>query len=759
MKKLKRIISLAAVLTMLFSVTVSSAVVSYADETEETQQPIVSVVNFSPVWGDKEANLEAMTEIIEEAAVAGTDIIIFPEMALIGYTEGMEYLEGSDVAMPVELAESKTGESAAYLSDLAVEYDMYIIYGATEVVEGDSEHAYDSAFVCTPDGYVDSYQAMLVDEENEWCIAGDSPVYVETEFGLIGLSVGEDTYDLIEVMRAYGADGCFMIASCTAIEAEVYTQTYSYSAAILCDYTDSYFYFDWTDYNRNRIANVTYLAGLYVASANLMGDSGSEGQYSFGGGSAVAGRTETSTYYQAFSLWKEHIDDGTDFADYIIAYYAGSPDSEDVLCTGELDLSVVTNEFMVSSLYQPELYAQWYSTLGTSAAESTTSSENPTVAVVNMTPAWADKDANVEKMIGYIEEAAAQGVDIIVFPEMALAGYASTSDSESEEWADIVANAESTDGEYASILSEYAQEYNMYIIYGTAEVNEEDEQHPYNSAFVATPDGETISYRKVHPVEGDWATWGVEPVIIETPWGNMGISICKDTYSYPELARYYAAAGCTILINPTASGSYAGSNFIYNTAISSIVARDGMALLSADLVNTSGYSDGSYYPGKSTILTTNGISPIYLTEESMTEETMYVAELDLSETGFDLSGYNPAVITAIFEDLASGTAIYDFSGLTEAANYIEPAVDASSEEGGTEDAADSTAEPADAEDAEAADSTEDDSSEDAEESDTSSDAAEVGDSFDAAFWLRVCILAALACGGCTLRFIRKKKES
>ena len=27
---------------------------------------------------------------------------------------------------------------------------MYIIYGATETIEGDSQHAYNSAFACTP---------------------------------------------------------------------------------------------------------------------------------------------------------------------------------------------------------------------------------------------------------------------------------------------------------------------------------------------------------------------------------------------------------------------------------------------------------------------------------------------------------------------------------------------------------------------------------------------------------------------------------
>ena len=36
---------------------------------------------------------------------------------------------------------------------------------------------------------------------------------------------------------------------------------------------------------------------------------------------------------------------------------------------------------------------------------------------------WGDKETNLNRMLGYIEAAAAEGSNLIVFPEMGLTGY------------------------------------------------------------------------------------------------------------------------------------------------------------------------------------------------------------------------------------------------------------------------------------------------------------------------------------------------
>ena len=45
----------------------------------------IAVVNFQPVWGDKDANLKKMISDSQTAADNGAKLILFPEMALTGY--------------------------------------------------------------------------------------------------------------------------------------------------------------------------------------------------------------------------------------------------------------------------------------------------------------------------------------------------------------------------------------------------------------------------------------------------------------------------------------------------------------------------------------------------------------------------------------------------------------------------------------------------------------------------------------------------
>ena len=45
------------------------------------------------------------------------------------------------------------------------------------------------------------------------------------------------------------------------------------------------------------------------------------------------------------------------------------------------------------------------------------------VSTVAFNAKWGDKEANLNRMAGYIEAAAAEGSNLIVFPEMGLTGY------------------------------------------------------------------------------------------------------------------------------------------------------------------------------------------------------------------------------------------------------------------------------------------------------------------------------------------------
>lgn len=50
----------------------------------------VSTVTFNAKWGEKDKNLNRIMGYIEAAAKKGSDIVIFPEMALTGYDDEPE---------------------------------------------------------------------------------------------------------------------------------------------------------------------------------------------------------------------------------------------------------------------------------------------------------------------------------------------------------------------------------------------------------------------------------------------------------------------------------------------------------------------------------------------------------------------------------------------------------------------------------------------------------------------------------------------
>lgn len=200
------------------------------------------------------------------------------------------------------------------------------------------------------------------------------------------------------------------------------------------------------------------------------------------------------------------------------------------------------------------------------------------IAVVNFKTTWGVKEANRNKILGYCEEAGKRGADLIVFPETALTGYDNEPDKVRAEKMQVQL-AETIPGESTEIIAKIAQKYHMYIVFGMPEKDREAPDIIYNSAAVIYPNGKTESYRKIHlPFdEVDWAIRGETPVLIDTEWGPIGITICYDTYCFPEIIRYYRSMGARLCLNVTAcpdlpctAGSaeltiptYAYSNYMY----------------------------------------------------------------------------------------------------------------------------------------------------------------------------------------------------
>ncbi len=547
----------------------------------------LGVVNFKPTYGDKAANIASMEDYIDEAHEKGVKILVFPEMCVTGYLSSSNP-ESDEYKWAVESAEPLDGPTQQTFAELSDEYDMWIIYGSTQEIAGDDEHAYNSAFACSPEGEVTAYQ-KITPVEGSWCVAGETPVLIDAgEYGKLGLSICYDTYSTPEIGRYYAAQGCNILINPTATGG---------GWSMTSDETHSY----WEEYYKLRLESVASRDGMTILSSDLVGDNnGTE----FPGGSVILTGSFDGAKYFAGSEG----DDGS----------KSNPDAtiivkEEGLLTNTIELTASSGSTCSNSDFNPEKYAELYAELAETQEEnggtlrySPNTTEGPKTGVVNMTGYWGNKTKTVAKMIEYIEEAAKEGVELLVFPETVLSGYGWVTPDKDPFYQKYgvsmqVYTAETVPGTTTNLLSEYAKKYNMYIIFG---MTEKDEAGPiyetdsdgnqvekvYNSAAILYPDGTIDSYQKIHRagLESRWSVCGDTPKMIDTEWGKIGIDICRDGHFYPELGRYYAASGCTMFVHPTAT---TGNYWYRSTRIGSYTDRDGMAAITCNLLGGDGIYD------------------------------------------------------------------------------------------------------------------------------------------------------------------------
>lgn len=261
------------------------------------------------------------------------------------------------------------------------------------------------------------------------------------------------------------------------------------------------------------------------------------------------------------------------------------------------------------------------------------------VAVVNMKVKSGDKEHNREKMLAFAKNAGESGANLILFPEMCLAGYdfyTNPEHSKEEKWE----LAETVDGETALAMAELSQKYGNYIVYGAAE-KIHGENILYNSAFVTGPQGIVGTYRKIHTFgdEKRWCAKGDKPFMFDTPWGLVGVGICYDTYQFPELMRYYVFKGARLYLNPTALLEEVGIPGSREAFLSYYSLLDYGVLCNTIFVasaNLTGYDESTYFGGGSCVLGPK-VTPFYETEVGLyggdrnnVDEGLYIADIDLS---------------------------------------------------------------------------------------------------------------------------------
>ncbi|PCC72741.1 Carbon-nitrogen hydrolase [Nannocystis exedens] len=110
------------------------------------------------------------------------------------------------------------------------------------------------------------------------------------------------------------------------------------------------------------------------------------------------------------------------------------------------------------------------------------------IAAIQSDIAWEDPEANFTRLRPWVAAAAAAGAKLVVLPEMFACGFSMTT-------AKI---AEPPGGPSTRFLEHQARQHDLWICGSVPEVPH-GESKPYNTLVLASPHGQVVRYRKIHP--------------------------------------------------------------------------------------------------------------------------------------------------------------------------------------------------------------------------------------------------------------------
>ena len=164
-----------------------------------------------------------------------------------------------------------------------------------------------------------------------------------------------------------------------------------------------------------------------------------------------------------------------------------------------------------------------------------------------------NKDQNLDKAVSMMKEAANNGAELIVLPEMFNCPY------DTKKFVEYAETKE--DSRSLNIISSASKDNNIYVVAGS--IPERLDRKLYNSSFIIDRNGDIIGvHRKIHLFdikiengiefkESDTLNAGNNVTTVDTDLIKMGVAICYDI-RFPELFRLMVLDGAEIIIVPGA---------------------------------------------------------------------------------------------------------------------------------------------------------------------------------------------------------------
>lgn len=170
----------------------------------------------------------------------------------------------------------------------------------------------------------------------------------------------------------------------------------------------------------------------------------------------------------------------------------------------------------------------------------------PLIACCQLSLRVGETEANRAAGRAAIADAAGQGADIVVIPELATSGYVFADLDEARRCA------ETPEGATVTGWISLARQYGLVIVGGFCELDTEDDVL-HNSSAIVDPGGLRAVYRKAHLWDRERLVFEPgrdRPPVVDTAHGRIATVVCYDV-EFPEWVRLPALDGAELLCVPT----------------------------------------------------------------------------------------------------------------------------------------------------------------------------------------------------------------
>ena len=249
------------------------------------------------------------------------------------------------------------------------------------------------------------------------------------------------------------------------------------------------------------------------------------------------------------------------------------------------------------------------------------------IGLAQITPKLGDVEANLALHLQQIEEAADQGVELLVFPELSLTGY------RLQDLTYSVAIRPTANDPVFGRLLEASRDLDLVVGFVEA-----DKRQKFHIVGAYLSGGELVyMHRKVYlPTygmfdEGRYFAWGNSLRAFDTRFGRVGILICEDFWHIsPPYLLWLDGADILILTSASPGRGVATEQKIGSAKWVEHINQAYASIFTNFIVhcNRTGFEDGVNFWGGSTVYDPEGVM---IAQGPYYEEALVTTRLDLNQ--------------------------------------------------------------------------------------------------------------------------------